>query len=106
MICNALGSFALGHMPDRAAAALDTALIRICLLRMILIAMLYRQWRMRWACSPSMSCSQPSDCAGRLRHLRDRDASTSRRSGRQLKFEGAVVRITGGQGKGVARSRG
>jgi predicted MFS family arabinose efflux permease len=40
MICNAIGSIALGHMADRAAAALDTALIRICLLRMILIAML------------------------------------------------------------------
>jgi MFS family permease len=40
MICNAIGSIALGHMADRAAAALDTALIRICVLRMILIAML------------------------------------------------------------------
>jgi predicted MFS family arabinose efflux permease len=40
MICNAIGSIALGHMADRVAAALDTALIRICLLRMILIAML------------------------------------------------------------------
>jgi MFS family permease len=40
MICNAIGSIVLGHMADRAAAALDTALIRICLLRMILIAML------------------------------------------------------------------
>jgi predicted MFS family arabinose efflux permease len=40
MIFNAIGSIALGHMADRAAAALDTALIRICVLRMILIAML------------------------------------------------------------------
>ena len=39
MICNAIGSIVLGHAADR-AAALDTALIRICLLRMILIAML------------------------------------------------------------------
>src|SRR5258706_1625574 len=35
MICNAIGSIALGHMADRAAAARDTALIRVCLLRMI-----------------------------------------------------------------------
>jgi predicted MFS family arabinose efflux permease len=40
MIGNAVGSIFLGHMADRAAAALDTALIRICLLRMLLIAML------------------------------------------------------------------
>jgi predicted MFS family arabinose efflux permease len=40
MICNAIGSVVFGHVADRAAAALDTALIRICLLRMILIAML------------------------------------------------------------------
>jgi MFS family permease len=40
MIGNAAGSIFLGHMADRAAAALDTALIRICLLRMLLIAML------------------------------------------------------------------
>jgi len=40
MIGNAVGSIFLGHAADRAAAALDTALIRICLLRMILIAML------------------------------------------------------------------
>ena len=40
MIGNAIGSIFLGHMADRAAAALDTALIRICLLRMLLIAML------------------------------------------------------------------
>ena len=40
MIGNAIGSIFLGHAADRAAAALDTALIRICLLRMILIAML------------------------------------------------------------------
>jgi predicted MFS family arabinose efflux permease len=40
MISNAIGSIILGHMADRTAAALDTALIRICLLRMILIAML------------------------------------------------------------------
>ncbi len=39
MVGNALGSIFLGHMADR-AAALDTALIRICLLRMLLIAML------------------------------------------------------------------
>jgi MFS family permease len=40
MICNAIGSIVLGHLADRAAAALDAALVRICLLRMILIAML------------------------------------------------------------------
>ena len=41
MVGNALGSIFLGHMADRAAAAaLDTALIRICLLRMLLLAML------------------------------------------------------------------
>ena len=40
MIGNAVGSIFLGHAADRAAAALDTALIRICVLRMILIAML------------------------------------------------------------------
>jgi MFS family permease len=40
MVGNAVGSIFLGHMADRAAAALDTALIRICLLRMLLIAML------------------------------------------------------------------
>ena len=40
MVGNAIGSILLGHAADRAAAALDTALIRICLLRMLLIAML------------------------------------------------------------------
>ena len=40
MIGNAVGSILLGHLADRAAAALDTALIRICLLRMGLVAML------------------------------------------------------------------
>jgi hypothetical protein len=40
MIGNAVGSIFLGHAADRAAAALDSALIRICVLRMILIAML------------------------------------------------------------------
>ena len=40
MIGNAAGSIFLGHAADRAAAALDTALIRICLLRMVLIGML------------------------------------------------------------------
>jgi predicted MFS family arabinose efflux permease len=40
MVGNAIGSIGLGHAADRAAAALDSALIRICLLRMILIAML------------------------------------------------------------------
>lgn len=42
MIGNAIGSIFLGHAADR-AAALDTALIRICALRMILIAMLLPQ---------------------------------------------------------------
>jgi predicted MFS family arabinose efflux permease len=40
MISNAIGSIVLGHAADRATTALDAALIRICLLRMILIAML------------------------------------------------------------------
>ncbi len=40
MVCNAIGSIVLGHAADRAATALDTALIRICLSRMLLIAML------------------------------------------------------------------
>jgi len=40
MVGNAAGSILLGRMADRAAASLDTALIRICLLRMMLIAML------------------------------------------------------------------
>jgi MFS family permease len=40
MVGNAVGSIFLGHAADRVAAALDTALIRICLLRMLLIAML------------------------------------------------------------------
>ncbi len=40
MIGNAAGSIGLGHLADRAAAALDRALIGICLLRMILIALL------------------------------------------------------------------
>ncbi len=40
MVGNAIGSIFLGHAADRVAAALDTALIRICLLRMLLIAML------------------------------------------------------------------
>jgi predicted MFS family arabinose efflux permease len=40
MVGNAVGSIFLGHAADRAAAALDTALIQICVLRMILIAML------------------------------------------------------------------
>jgi MFS family permease len=40
MVGNAIGSIGLGHAADRAAAALDTALVRICLLRMLLIAML------------------------------------------------------------------
>ena len=40
MIGNAIGSIFLGHIADRAAAALDTALIRICVLRMILVALL------------------------------------------------------------------
>jgi MFS family permease len=40
MIGNAVGSIFLGHAADRAAAALDSALIHICILRMALIAML------------------------------------------------------------------
>jgi predicted MFS family arabinose efflux permease len=40
MVGNAIGSIGLGHAADRAAASLDRALIGICLLRMILIAML------------------------------------------------------------------
>jgi MFS family permease len=40
MIGNAVGSIFLGHAADRASSALDTALIGICVLRMILIAML------------------------------------------------------------------
>jgi predicted MFS family arabinose efflux permease len=40
MVGNAAGSIFLGHMADRMASALDTALIRICLLRMLLIALL------------------------------------------------------------------
>src|SRR5207244_12619997 len=40
MIGNAVGSLFLGHAADRAAATLDTALIRICALRRIRIAML------------------------------------------------------------------
>jgi predicted MFS family arabinose efflux permease len=40
MIGNAVGSIFLGHAADRAATALGTSLIRICLLRMLLIAML------------------------------------------------------------------
>jgi predicted MFS family arabinose efflux permease len=40
MVGNAAGSIFLGHMADRMAARLDTALIRICLLRMLLVAML------------------------------------------------------------------
>jgi MFS family permease len=40
MVGNAIGSIFLGHIADRMAAALDTALIRICLLRMLLIAIL------------------------------------------------------------------
>lgn len=40
MIGNAIGSIFLGHAADRAAETLDRALIRICLLRMLLIAML------------------------------------------------------------------
>ncbi|MCA6100588.1 MFS family permease [Bradyrhizobium sp. USDA 4524] len=40
MIGNALGSIFLGHAADRAAAALERALIGICVLRMLLIAML------------------------------------------------------------------
>lgn len=40
MVGNAAGSIFLGHAADRMAAKLDTALIRICVLRMLLIAML------------------------------------------------------------------
>jgi MFS family permease len=40
MIGNALGSIFLGHAADRAADKLDRALIGICVLRMLLIAML------------------------------------------------------------------
>jgi len=40
MVGNAIGSIFLGHVADRIDAALGTALIRICLLRMLLIAML------------------------------------------------------------------
>src|SRR5205085_691964 len=40
MIGNAAGSIFLGHAAERAAAALDSALSRICVLRMVLIAML------------------------------------------------------------------
>jgi MFS family permease len=40
MLGNAVGSIFLGHAADRAAAALDGALIGICVLRMILMAML------------------------------------------------------------------
>ena len=40
MVGNAAGSIFLGHAADRAATALDTALVRICVLRMALIAML------------------------------------------------------------------
>ncbi|KWV49847.1 MFS transporter permease [Bradyrhizobium macuxiense] len=40
MIGNAVGSIFLGHAADRAAATLDRALIRICVLRMVLIALL------------------------------------------------------------------
>lgn len=40
MIGNALGSIFLGHAADRAAAVLDRALIGICVLRMLLIALL------------------------------------------------------------------
>ncbi|MDH2382284.1 MFS transporter [Bradyrhizobium sp. CER78] len=40
MIGNALGSVFLGHAADHAAAALDRALIGICALRMLLIALL------------------------------------------------------------------
>ena len=43
MIGNMIGSIFLGHVADRAAAALDSALIRICVLRMVLIAMLLPQ---------------------------------------------------------------
>ena len=40
MVGNAIGSIFLGHAADRMAATLDTALIRVCLLRMLLIAIL------------------------------------------------------------------
>jgi MFS family permease len=40
MVGNAIGSIFLGHIADRIGAALGPALIRICLLRMLLIAML------------------------------------------------------------------
>jgi MFS family permease len=40
MVGNAAGSIFLGHMADRMAGALHTALVRICLLRMLLVAML------------------------------------------------------------------
>ncbi|QPF83073.1 MFS transporter [Bradyrhizobium genosp. L] len=40
MIGNALGSIFLGHAADRAATALDRALVGICVLRMALIALL------------------------------------------------------------------
>ena len=40
MIGNMVGSIFLGHVADRAAGALDSALIRICVLRMVLMAML------------------------------------------------------------------
>src|SRR3981189_2290862 len=40
MVGNAIGSIFLGHMADRAAAALDTALVRLCVVAMILIPML------------------------------------------------------------------
>jgi predicted MFS family arabinose efflux permease len=40
MVGNAVGSIFLGAAADRLAAALDAALIRICVLRMLLIAML------------------------------------------------------------------
>lgn len=40
MVGNAVGSIFLGHAADRMAATLDTALIRICLLRMLLVALL------------------------------------------------------------------
>ena len=43
MVGNAAGSIFLGHLADRMAARLDTALIRICVLRMLLIAMLLPQ---------------------------------------------------------------
>jgi len=59
MVGNAIGSIFLGHMADQ-AAALDTALIRICLLRMTLIAMLCRRSPTPLASSTSPSCSRPS----------------------------------------------